>query len=161
VEDGAAEKAMKCICGLALVLLAGCANIGVYTQECCEGDFGGLDLGYSCAKCGMAITDEMLGFSSYLTLKDGTKVDFCTICCLLRYNTTDFSNAHVADYRTLEWVGIKDAYYLKDSDIKTPMNCGIIAFKDHRSVSTFREIHEGVVLRFEDLREGRRGKKTL
>ncbi|NOZ77411.1 MAG: hypothetical protein GXO65_07105 [Euryarchaeota archaeon] len=146
--DGAAERPLRALA--LLLLLAGCAGAGE-SPECCEGDFGGLDLGYSCAKCGMAITDEMMGFSASLTREDGTEADFCTICCLLESGAPDLSRARVADYRTLEWVEITDAYYLKDSDIKTPMNCGIIAFKDRRTALDFRERHGGKILRFSDL----------
>lgn len=138
-----------------LALLSCCTGGPGEGVDCCDG-FAGDDAGYFCEECGTPITYEMLDFSSFAVLENGSKADFCCICCMLDYtarhgNQSTISKIYVADYDASEWVAAQEAFYVRGSDIITPMDCGIVAFGSHETALRFKEEHGGEILSFQEL----------
>jgi copper chaperone NosL len=138
-----------------LVLLSCCVDGAGEGMDCCD-ELGGGDVGYICENCGTSITYEMMKFSSFAVLENKSKADFCCFCCMLNHtaqkgNQSPISKAYVADYEALEWVAAQEAFYVKGSDISTPMDCGVVAFGDHENALRFKEEHGGEIVSFQEL----------
>jgi copper chaperone NosL len=138
-----------------LVLLSCCIDSAGETMGCCD-ESGGGDAGYVCEECGMPIAYEMMKFSSFVILKNNSKADFCSICCMLDYfdrveNQSVTPKAYVADYGALDWVAAQEAFYVRGGDIITPMDCGVVAFGSHETALRFKEEHGGEIMSFQEM----------
>jgi nitrous oxide reductase accessory protein NosL len=55
------------------------------------------------------------------------------------------------DFDERQWIKADDAYYVQSSDLTTPMNGGIIAFKDRLPAQQAADKYHGKMLRFKEL----------
>lgn len=117
---------------------------GVFAEEVRE----------DCRLCGMWI-DQYMHTRHVLTEADGSKVSFCSFTCAARYmkmHEVEIQQLKVADYLSTELVGVKDAFYLVESDAPPVMsNSSIIAFASKKTVESFQKLHGGKIMRFDEV----------
>jgi nitrous oxide reductase accessory protein NosL len=58
------------------------------------------------------------------------------------------------EFKERRWIKAEDALYIRSSETRTPMNGGIIAFKDHSKAKEAAEKYQGTLLRFADVLKG-------
>jgi copper chaperone NosL len=85
-----------------------------------------------CSFCRMAISEKR--YAAQLVDSEGQVFKFDEIGCLVNFmqrNNTDAANVarFVMDFDERIWIKAEDAYYVKSSEVTTPMNGGVIAFK--------------------------------
>ncbi len=107
-----------------------------------------------CSYCKMVISEKQ--YAAELIDSDGQVFKFDDIGCLLNFvkqRSINVSGASVfvMDYDQRQWIKADDAYYVKSQDITTPMNGGIIAFKDQAKANEAAGKYRGKLLRFGDL----------
>ena len=105
----------------------------------CNGDSGPQPIDETvdaCASCNMSVSDGP--FAAELVQKDGEVLKFDDIGCLagyLRKNDTDGA-AYVRDFHNKEWLRADEAFFA-ESDLHTPMDSGIIAFREANRLQEF------------------------
>lgn len=136
-----------------LIVLVLVLSFTVYAEEVKRG------LAPICTLCNMAISDKNIKFSVADT-KSLQKVMFDDIGCALLWRDQQCatmqdsfdSNAITYDYYTTEVVNMRDAFFVIDSGVNTPMGYGILAFKSKDKAERFlRETHRGKILTFQEL----------
>ena len=95
-----------------------------------------------CAACNMKVyqkSDALGKFSAQAVGEDGKNYFFDDLYCLLNYerkSKVKLKEKFVRDYKTLEWINVKDAKFV-NGKIKTPMNVGYASFKDNKDAQAF------------------------
>jgi copper chaperone NosL len=107
-----------------------------------------------CNNCKMGISD--VRYAAELVDKAGTMRKFDEIGCLVSYIKSkapqrDYRAAFAMDYDGKEWLKSDEAFYVKSEAIKTPMNGGIVAFKDKARAEAVAGQFKGQVITFADL----------
>ena len=107
-----------------------------------------------CSYCKMAISEKQ--YAAELIDSDGQVFKFDDIGCLLNFmkkRSINVSGASlfVMDFNQRQWVKADNAYYLRSPDVTTPMNGGIIAFKDQGKAREAEAKYHGKLLRFKEL----------
>jgi copper chaperone NosL len=135
------------------VLLA-CVMIGLCA---CQGT---LDLKPSditendtCTFCKMPIAEVQYA-AEFLT-KDGFVRKFDTVSCMVQHankvNKSSIAAYYVMDYADKQWVKGEDAFFVQSEKIATPMDSGIIAFKDKAVADSTASQYDGKVLSLNDI----------
>ena len=89
-----------------------------------------------CSYCKMAISEKQ--YAAELIDGERQPFKFDDIGCMLNFVkkgsvNVSASSFFVMDFDERQWIKADNAYYVRSSDVTTPMNGGIIAFKDvHR-----------------------------
>ncbi|HLB25199.1 MAG TPA: nitrous oxide reductase accessory protein NosL [Nitrospirota bacterium] len=96
-----------------------------------------------CAECGMRVRGDGLRFASEIILKDGKVRCFCDVGdMLIHYEVhkkkEDIAAIYVKDYVTGAWAEGREAYYLADAKVVTPMRFGILAFAGREAAEKFK-----------------------
>ncbi|MFP4974292.1 nitrous oxide reductase accessory protein NosL [Paenibacillus sp. CN-4] len=107
-----------------------------------------------CVICNMQVKDD--AFATQLTTKDGKNYKFDDIGCMNEWKqqngTGNIGMDFVRDYNDKEWIEYKQAAYVYDASLRTPMAYGVISFKDESSAEAFvREQGVGTVMTAEEL----------
>lgn len=107
-----------------------------------------------CSFCKMALSEKQ--YAAELIDSDGQVFKFDDIGCLLNFirkRSINVSGASlfVMDFNQRQWIKADNAYYVRSSDVTTPMNGGIIAFKDQANAQEAVGKYHGKLLRFGDL----------
>lgn len=107
-----------------------------------------------CSFCRMSISEKR--YAAEFVDNDGQPFKFDDIGCMANYLKQKKSNTAIAatfvmDFDRLEWVKAENAFYVRSSDFKTPMNGGIVAFNDQSSAETAAIKYKGAILRFADV----------
>jgi len=107
-----------------------------------------------CSFCKMALSEKQ--YAAELIDSDGQVFKFDDIGCLLNFinkRSINVSGASlfVMDFNQRQWIKADNAYYVRSPDVTTPMNGGIIAFKDQANAQEAVGKYHGKLLRFEDL----------
>lgn len=107
-----------------------------------------------CSYCRMAISEKQ--YAAEMIDSDGQVFKFDDIGCLLNFikkGSINVSGASlfVMDFDQRQWIKADDAYYLKSPGVTTPMNGGIIAFKEQAKAREAEGKHQGKLLRFKEL----------
>jgi len=105
-------------------------------------------IGKTCDQCGNRIADKR--FAVVIEKKNKTYY-FDDLGCALKWRAgkcmptqvTCDAVTHTFDYYTGERIHVRAAYYVKDSDVRTPGGYGIVAFKDESSAKSFLKEHGG------------------
>jgi copper chaperone NosL len=110
-----------------------------------------------CAYCKMAISEKR--YAAELIDDEGQAFKFDDIGCMVNFiksrkNTTRIVAHFVMDFDERQWTKAEDAYYVRSSELTTPMNGGIIAFKDQAKAKEAVDRYHGKLIRFEDLFKG-------
>jgi len=102
--------------------------------------------GAECYGCGMPVDPSGL-FACEAVTADGKYRYFCDIGDLLTYlsksGVNETETAFVHDYSTGKWVDARDAFYLTDAPVNTPMRFGIAAFERRPDAEAFRSENGG------------------
>ena len=107
-----------------------------------------------CSYCRMAISEKQ--YAAELIDGDGQASKFDDIGCLINFIkkrsiNVSASTFFVMDFDQRQWIKADNAYYVRSSELTTPMNGGIIAFKDQSKAQAAAGRYHGKLLRFEDL----------
>lgn len=107
-----------------------------------------------CAYCKMAISEKR--YAAELIDSEGQAFKFDDIGCMVNFikskkNTTKIVAYFVMDFDERQWTKADDAYYVRSSEIPTPMNGGIIALKNQSKAQEAIGKYHGKLLRFKDI----------
>ncbi|MFI5324089.1 MAG: nitrous oxide reductase accessory protein NosL, partial [Thermodesulfobacteriota bacterium] len=109
-----------------------------------------------CERCKMIISDKRFA-AQYIT-KRGEAKKFDDIGCMIDELKEGKNSGYrvlaiyVTDYDTGEWIDAGGAYYLRNTELKTPMGYGIAAFGSEESLRSNRFFKGGQELgRLDDL----------
>lgn len=140
-------RAFTLACGIAmLVALANCRH-GVIEPVSIEAD----DM---CSYCRMAISEKRYAAESIDN--DGQVFKFDDIGCLANFMKQQKNNASIAatfvmDFDRREWRKAEDAFYVRSSEFKTPMNGGTVALSDQSSAQAAAAKYQGKMLQFAEV----------
>lgn len=107
-----------------------------------------------CSFCRMSISEKR--YAAELIDNDRQVFKFDDIGCLGNFmrqkrNNASMSAAFVMDFERGEWVEAGKATYVRSSELKTPMNGGIVAFKDQSSAQAAVTKYHGTLLSFAEV----------
>lgn len=110
--------------------------------------------GDMCSYCKMAISQKQ--YAAELIDSDGEVLKFDDIGCLLNFlkqRSINVSGASwfVMDFDQRQWIKADNAHYVESKEVTTPMNGGIIAFKDQARAQEAVGKYHGKLLNFKDL----------
>lgn len=107
-----------------------------------------------CSYCKMAISERQ--YAAEFIDAEEQAVKFDDIGCMLNFikkRSVNVSNSSlfVMDFDQRQWTKAENAYYVRASELTTPMNGGIIAFRDQSTAQQAAGKHHGKLLRFKEL----------
>jgi copper chaperone NosL len=106
-----------------------------------------------CAFCRMSISEKR--YAAELIDQDGEVSKFDDIGCLANFKKQksggSIRGSFVMDFQRREWIKAEDAFYVRSSEFKTPMNGGLVAFKDEADAQAAATKYQGAVLRFAEV----------
>ena len=100
-----------------------------------------------CLRCKMIISDKRFA-AQYITER-GEASKFDDIGCMIDELKEEKKSGarvlaiYVTDYVTGEWIDAGSAFYIRNSEIKTPMGYGIAAFASEESMRSSRFFKDG------------------
>ena len=102
----------------------------------------------------MAISEKR--YAAEFMDSEGQTFKFDEIGCMINFikekkNATKVTTYFVMDFNERQWIKADDAYYVRTSELTTPMNGGIIAFKNPSTAKEAADRYHGKLIRFEDL----------
>ena len=101
----------------------------------------------------MAISEKQ--YAAELIDGEGQAFKFDDIGCMLNFMKKRSINASafffVMDFDRRQWVKADSAYYVRSSELTTPMNGGIIAFTDQSKAQEAAAKYHGKFLSFKEL----------
>lgn len=106
----------------------------------------------TCAECRMHISER--GFSAELREPSGAVSKYDDIGCMLRVVRAEgggLREGWVEDNGSGAWVPLKEAVFVRGGDTKTPMNHGVVAFKEPQAASAYIAVHGGSVVTLDSL----------
>lgn len=139
-----------------VLLAAWSLLIGVTALACQKQALGpvALEPEDMCSYCRMAISEKR--YAAELIDSEGQAFKFDDIGCMANFIESKKNKAKtiayfVMDFDERQWIKAEDAYYVRSSELSTPMNGGIIAFtteskaqdaagKFHGQLVPFKEI---------------------
>lgn len=107
-----------------------------------------------CSFCRMSISEKR--YAAELIDDDGQVFKFDDIGCMTNFLKQKRTNASiqatfVMDFDRREWVKAENAFYVHSSELKTPMNGGIVAFTDQSNAEAALAKYHGTMLRFAEV----------
>ncbi|MEE9404060.1 MAG: nitrous oxide reductase accessory protein NosL [Algisphaera sp.] len=103
-----------------------------------------------CVACGMILSDERYG-AAVITLEHGERFVHLfddvgeMLASKTRFATP--SQRWVCDAQSKQWIDAETAFYVKDSQIHTPMGFGVAAFSNAAQAQIKRDEVDGALLR--------------
>jgi nitrous oxide reductase accessory protein NosL len=146
----------KVILFLRGVLLVGAALMLVACGEEAPPAPANIVTGDSCVFCKQAMAEKDQRFAAEFITRDRFVRKFCDISCMVKHANTKVKKENViayfvADYPSGEWVKGEEAVYVKSDRFETPMNGGILAFRDKASADALSSQYQAQVLGFAEL----------
>ena len=107
-----------------------------------------------CDFCRMAISDSR--FAGEILLSGGEARKFDDIGCLLQYaraakNREQVAVFYVNDYEKRSWLRVEEATFVRSRTLTTPMNSGIIAFRNPVAAGEAAKAYKGEVIQWPEL----------
>lgn len=107
-----------------------------------------------CSYCKMAISEKQ--YAAELIDNEGQPFKFDDIGCMLSFIkensvSVSASSFFVMDFDQRQWIKADSAYYVRSSELMTPMNGGVIAFKDPSKAQEAAAKYRGKLLGFKEL----------
>lgn len=107
-----------------------------------------------CSYCKMAISETR--YAAELIDSEGQAFKFDDIGCMANFikskkNTAKAVAYFVMDFDERQWIKAEDAYYVRSSELSTPMNGGIIAFTTQSKAQEAVGKYHGKLIRFGDV----------
>jgi copper chaperone NosL len=107
----------------------------------------------TCTFCKMPI--EQVQYAAEFITKDGFTRKFDDIGCMVKHaekvKKTSIAAFYVMDYANKQWVKGEEAQFVQSEKIQTPMNSGLIAFKDKNTADSVASQYGGKVVVLNDL----------
>lgn len=134
-------------CGIAaLVVLTSCQKRAVEPVA--------IEANEMCSFCRMSISEKR--YAAELIDNDGQAYKFDDIGCMANFirqkrNNASIQATFVMDFDRREWLEAENASYVRSSEFKTPMNGGIVAFKDQSSAQAAATKYGGTMLPFAEV----------
>ena len=122
-------------------LLAACVRADIQPVELVAEDM--------CESCRMAISEKR--YAAEFIDQDGNALKFDDLRCAVRYlqdknNRIAIARTFVTDFDSRQWVKAEEAYYVRSSEFRTPMNGGIVAFRDKSRAEAAADQYHGQLL---------------
>jgi copper chaperone NosL len=107
-----------------------------------------------CSYCRMAISEKQ--FAAEVIDKDGQAFKFDDIGCMVNFvegkkNKSPIAAYFVMDFDERAWIKAEDAFYVRTSEVTTPMNGGLIAFKTQNKAQPAVDKYRGKLLRWKEV----------
>ena len=107
-----------------------------------------------CAYCRMAVSERR--YAGELIDSEGQAFKFDDIGCMVNFiknkkSSTNILAYFVMDFEERQWIKADDAYYVRSSELTTPMNGGIIAFRNQPNAQEAVARYHGKLVRFKDI----------
>ena len=107
-----------------------------------------------CSFCRMSISEKR--YAAEVIDKEGQAFKFDDIGCMANFikqkrNDASIQATFVMDFDRREWLEAEKASYVRSSEFKTPMNGGIVAFKDDSSAQVVAAKYHGQMLPFSEV----------
>jgi len=105
-----------------------------------------------CSFCRMSISEKR--YAAELIDEQGEVFKFDDIGCMANFvkrNTAKVHATFVMDFDRREWLKAENAFYVRSSELKPPMNGGIVAFKDQSSAEAAIAKYHGTKLEFPEV----------
>ena len=107
-----------------------------------------------CSFCRMSISEKR--YAAELIDEEGEVFKFDDIGCMANFIKQKRNNAtidarFVMDFDRREWLKAENAFYVRSSELTTPMNGGIVAFKDRSSAEAAVAKYQGTKLEFSEV----------
>ncbi len=107
-----------------------------------------------CAECGMIISDERFATATVVVGDRGNEPlvfdDFnCQIIFESKHGDLSIVDRWSRDHGTLVWLHTVDAWFVRSSQLRTPMASGMAVFASKADAEAFAEPIEGDVLEFD------------
>ena len=105
-----------------------------------------------CEICNMAVADNQ--FATQILLESGKTLLFDDIGCMygwLKENDAATEAIFVRDYENKNWIESREATYVYDQSIKTPMAYNMISFESKEKAEAYIESNSGTLLTHGDL----------
>ncbi|HEX9423967.1 MAG TPA: nitrous oxide reductase accessory protein NosL [Pyrinomonadaceae bacterium] len=108
----------------------------------------------TCSYCKMAISEKQ--YAAELIDSEGQTFKFDDIGCMANFikskkNAAKTIASFVMDFNERQWIKAEDAHYVRSSELSTPMNGGLIAFKTEAKAQEAGGKFHGKLLRFKDI----------
>lgn len=128
------------------VLLSGCGKKAIEPVAIAAEDV--------CNYCKMAISEKR--YAAEFIDVEGSAFKFDDIGCMINFvkaqrQKNEVAAYYVMDFSNPQWLKAEDAYYVRSDKFLTPMNGGIVAFKDSANAEVAAKQKNGKLLRFADL----------
>ena len=133
----------------AALILGACQKPAAKPLEIAQNDL--------CFRCKAPIAEKQ--YAAEFATKDGFVRKFDDISCMVdhakgKVGVRNISAYFVADYGTKEWLKGEEATFVRSEKFKTPMNGGILAFKDKAKAQGLAKNYQAAVLTLNDLLGG-------
>ena len=104
-----------------------------------------------CSFCRMSISEKR--YAAELIDDTGQVFKFDDIGCMANFINQKRNNAPTAatfvmDFESREWMKAENAFYVRSAELKTPMNNGLVAFKNQSNAEAASTKYRGTVLSF-------------
>jgi copper chaperone NosL len=98
---------------------------------------------------------EQVQYAAEFMTKDGFTRKFNDIGCMVKHaekiKKINIAAFYVMDYANKQWVKGEEAQFAQSEKIQTPMNSGLIAFKDKSTADSVASEYGGKVVGLNDL----------
>ena len=133
-------------CIAMMVLLAGCYKFTVVPVAIEATDM--------CSFCRMNISEAR--YAAELLDDEGQLFKFDDIGCMANFikqkrNNASIRATFVMDFDHRQWLTAESASYVQSSEFKTPMNGGIVAFRDRSSADAAVAKYHGKLMTFAEI----------
>lgn len=107
-----------------------------------------------CSYCRMAISEKR--YAAELLDSEGRAFKFDDIGCMANFVQRDKPNVksvayYVMDFDDRTWIKAEDAYYVRSTELTTPMSGGVVAFQTQAKAQQAAEKYHGTVQRFNEV----------
>lgn len=107
-----------------------------------------------CSFCRMAISEKQ--YAAEVIDSEGGAFKFDDIGCMVNFVESKKNKAPIAAYFVMDfdkrdWVKAEDAYYVRTSEVTTPMNGGLIAYSTQSQAQQAVDKYQGKLLRWKDI----------
>jgi len=107
-----------------------------------------------CSYCKMALSEKR--YTAELIDSEGQAFKFDDIGCMANFIKSKKNQAKtiayfVMDFDERQWVKAEEAYYVRSPELRTPMNGGVVAFKNESNAKEATGKFHGRLLRFKEV----------
>lgn len=105
-----------------------------------------------CSFCRMSISEKR--YAAELIDEEGNVFKFDDIGCMANFIKRNNAKVHaifVMDFDRREWLKAENAFYVRSSELRTPMNGGIVAFKDQPGAAASIAKYHGAKLEYPEV----------